>query len=311
MQSELELSHRGLRDRILVIKSLDVMTSLDDDALTLFAEYARERRFAKGDELLRAGQTIRFIYLIISGRVEVKRLGELLTHADRGGSVGVLSTLARDSIGVDAVADTDVLALEIPASAFRRTFEENFSVVRNALRLSTEQLLRMRGDLPVAPERAEEPQMGVWRDHEETLVERIIVARSSPLFASINLDAVVDMCRRMVEVRLPAGQELWTLGERSTFMFRLDYGKVRCTNREGKSVVVGANWALGTMDVFGDHPRSFRAVTETQVIGNRIEQEGMMAVLESNVELAMDVIALVSSQLLAGDRDQPAVTEPA
>jgi hypothetical protein len=65
------------------------------------------------------------------------------------------------------------------------------------------------------------------------------------------------------------------------------------------------------MDVFGDHPRSFRAVTETQVIGNRIEQEGMMAVLESNVELAMDVIALVSSQLLAGDRDQPAVTEPA
>lgn len=301
MQSELEFEGRGLRDRILLIKAMDAFVVLDDEGQALLAEYARERPFPSGTALLREGDPIRNVYFLMTGRVEVRRRGKLVATVERGRPVGVLSVLARDNLGVDAIALTDVVALEIPVTMFLSAYEDNFSVVRNGLHIQSRILLKTRGNLPIAPEHAEPPQMGVWRDREETLVERIIKAREAPLFRNINLDAVVDLCRRMKEQRFEAGHTLWQIGERGAFHFRIDYGHIRCTNADGNSVVIGAGWVIGSMDVLGDHPRSYGAVTETEVIGIRIDAEAMFSVLESNIELAMDMIAMLSGQLLAGN----------
>ncbi len=302
MQAEVELSGRGLRDRILLIKSLEGLRDVDDDeALKLLAEYARERRFSRGEMLLREGAPIRFVYFPLSGQIEVRRFGKLVSRVRRGRGVGMLSVLSRDPVGVDAEAQEDLLALELPAAILVTAYEENFSLVRNALRNGTKVLLEARGNLPVRPGEAEEPQMGTHRERAETLVERIIKARESPLFRSVNLDAVVDLCRRMKEVRVGPGTPLWNIGDRGSFMFRVDYGKVRATSGSGESVVVGAGFALGAMDALGDHARSYSAVTESDVIGVRNDGEAMMAVLESNPELAMDMIAMVTGELLKGN----------
>ena len=300
MQTEFDIAVHGLRDRLLRIRSMDSL-KMDEEALTLLAEYSRERRFEKGDVLLREGEPLESVYMVLDGMVEVRRKGALVAHVEAGRGVGVLSLLARDPNGVDAVAERATLTLEVPASAFLSTYEENFSATRNALRLATGALLKRRGSLPVDPGRIQEPEMGTYRDRELTLVERIISLRSAPLFGRINLDAVVEICRRMEEVRLPAGHVVWEAGDRAKYNFRIDYGHVRCTNPDGQSVVIGSKWVIGALDVLGDHPRAYTAATETDVIAIKIPGEGFLAVLETNVELAMDMLAMFSSALLQGN----------
>lgn len=299
METEFDIAVHGLRDRLLRMRSMDSLQSLDEEAMTLLAEYSRERRFAPGEVMLREGEPLQVVYLLFAGRAEVRRGGNLVAHVERGRGVGVLSLLARDENGVGAVAQAEVLAFEVPSSVFLSTYEENFSVLRNSLRLATNSLLKRRGSLPIEPDSDEEQIMGEYRDRELTLVERIIRVREGALFKRSNLDAIVEICRRMKEVRLKPGDVVWKAGERALFSLRIEYGMLRCTNPEGESVVIGANWVIGAMDVLGDHPRAYTVTAETEVIA--IEMRGFLSVLETNSDLAMDMVALLSGMLLQGN----------
>ena len=80
--------------------------------------------------------------------------------------------------------------------------------------------------------------MGEFRSRHLTTSERLLRMASSPYFKEINLDSLVDLTRGQVEVHGSAGDVLWERGEPSNFNARIEYGRIRCTNQHGNSVVV-------------------------------------------------------------------------
>ncbi len=291
----------GLRDRVLALRALHWASALDDEGLVLLGEHARNRSFRKGEALLEPGRPVESIFIVEQGEVTVTVANTVLTQVTPGRVAGVTSMLARDPRGASVVADEDCRALEIPAEAVFAAYEENFSVLRNALRLMCRGTLQRRDRLPSPPD-PDNPPLGTFRDGELTLVDRVQAARQAPLFATANLDAVFDIVRSTVERRIDAGDYVWNVDDPSSFWVRVEYGRVKCSNPDGRTVRVGAGYVLGTLDCWADLPRSYDAHAETDLIVHQTDIAAMLNVLETHHDMAMELLALIARMSLPDEQ---------
>lgn len=299
----------GLRQRVLTLRSFDGLGRLDIDALTLIAEYARYRRYPAGAAVLREQQRIESIHLVVDGVLEVERRRVHIAEIGRGETAGILSVLAHDDNGVRAVARRETCTLEVPVDVFLAAYEENFSLVRNSLRLSASTLLDRRHELPAAAG-DDTPALGARRERAMTLAEHVIELRKNPLFGASNVDATLELARHLQPIRLQPGERLWEIGDTSSYSLRVDYGRVRCRNAGGEESVVGGGFVLGLLPALADRPRGFSAVAETEVFGYRNDLETFLAVLESHFPLGMDLLEAFSRSLLGiGEATEPTVAE--
>ena len=102
-------------------------------------------------------------------------------------------------------------------------------------------------------------------------------------------------------MRYEQGATLWSSGDPTTFSVGLDYGVIRCSAPDGAETEVGAGFAIGVMDGFAQQPRAYTATAATPIVGFRIDVSVFMSVLESHLDLAMDMQAQLSRELLAGN----------
>lgn len=296
-------SAAGLRDRLLLVRSINDTGELSEHAMVLLAEHARERHFAAGEVVREEGQPIEYVHMVVRGAILVTRKGHELVVADDGGTVGMVSLLARDPWGVKAVAQSPSHTLEIPAEVILDVYEESRSFLRAAIRYATMGLLERRGKLPVPDDYEAPDDLGVFRESPPTVVERIIELRTNPMFANRNLDAVVDIARSGEYFTAPPGTELWAIGDKPSFYVAMTYGRLACTTEEGTTARVAGNYTLGVMDGLSRTPRTYRAVTETEVQAYRVSVNSMLIVFETHHDLAMDLLANISRQLLPGGFD--------
>ena len=299
-----EIPLDGLRDRVLALRAMRWTAPLDHEGLVLLGEHARHRSFRKGDVLLEPGKLVQSMFIVERGLVTVRVAGQLLTQVTPGRVAGVTSMIARDPRGASAIADEDSRVLEIPAEAVFAAYEENFSVVCNGLRLLSRGTLQRLDRLP-RPLHGDDPApMGTYREGQVTLVDRVREARQTPLFANANLDAVFDVARHMVERRIRPDERLWSIGDSSSFWVYVEYGRLRCTNAEGRSTQVGAKQALGQLDCWAELPRSYEARAETELIMHQTDIAPMLGVLETHHDMAMELVATIARMNL------PASTAP-
>jgi CRP-like cAMP-binding protein len=297
-----ELPIAGVRDRFVALRALRTLEPLDDDAVELLAEHALERAFPAGAVLLRELDPVAWVHLIAAGRVRASRRGRAVAIAERGDSVGVTAAIAGEGARVLAVAELPTRTVAIPAPALLDAFEENFTILRHALRLVAGQIVERRGGLPVEPSAlVTPPDPGVAAARPRTFAERLIGLRAAPAFRATNLDALADLVRRQTDIAGRAGQPLWTIGAPSTFWLRINHGLVRCRNADGGEVVVGAGFVLGIMDAVAHRPRSFEAVAVTDFSADRVELEGLLAVLESHFQLAQSYLRMMTSTLIESE----------
>jgi CRP-like cAMP-binding protein len=291
----------GIRDRMLALRSLPNFAGLRDESLLYMVEAARERRFRTGEVLLSEGVPVDRIYIVIGGKVTLSRQGKTFLVVEAPGAVGILAAMAHDQAGWHAVANADTLTLEIPVTAFLSNLAEDFGLLRNSLRIMGGMALNARGNLPVKPERAKPPEMGVYPERDATLVERIITLQGTPgPFSSANMDAIIEICRRMTVMRVEAGHTFFNIGEPSSFSIRINYGHLRCTAESGEHVDVGAGMVLGALDAWAGRPRSYTARAETRVVCWRTPVEDFLAVLEMHPSLALSLLKGLAAGLIAG-----------
>jgi CRP-like cAMP-binding protein len=291
---------RGVRDRVLLLRAMPDLYSLDEDALVLMAEDAKVRRFAAGERMLAAGRPVDRVFVLVEGAARVERKGTALAEV-REGAVGMLSLLAGDPDGVDAFALERTTALELPAESVHRNMQESFAITRNSVRQLARELLDRRGQLPLAPGASHEVDVGTWRTRPLTLVEKLLLLRATPLGQIANLDAAAELARAMSEVRVEPGEVLWSVGEPSTFWIRIEYGRVRCAEPSGGEVEVGAGFVLGVLDGWGDRPRSYEARAETPLILQRMDLAAQLAVLETQTSMAAQMTKFLARSVLQSE----------
>jgi CRP-like cAMP-binding protein len=295
-----DLSIQSLRDRVLLLHSLPAFAPLEDDTLTLLAEHVRVKHCRAGETLLKLGEPIHHVYILLEGEVRWQRASQAVPSlATTQDVVGWITLMARDPQGMSATVESDAQLIELPAEMLEHALEQDFSLARNMLRMGADSLVRARGNLPARIDQIAEVQVGVMRKQRRTLVERLIDMRKTPLFANCDIEALVALTRRTRELRAEPGELLWRAGEEAApFWLFVDYGKVRCTNAAGESMEVGSGWVIGMMDAIAQRPRAYEARAVTQVLGERIELEAFLGVLETHVELARDFIAFLAQRVL-------------
>ncbi|HZO13846.1 MAG TPA: cyclic nucleotide-binding domain-containing protein, partial [Polyangiaceae bacterium] len=206
----------AVRDRALLLRSLGTFSELDDEALATLAEHARLRRLDDGEIAANEGDAATHVHLLVSGRIASHRQGKLVARATRGRAVGILSLFAGET-STSLVAEGETVVMEIPAHALLAALEDNFSMMRNSLRNLAGGLVRKRGDLPASPNHKAET--GEWYEQPRTLVQTVLKLRErgGPMSRG-NLDAVFAMAGAAREVRPPAGETLWRIGEPSSYL---------------------------------------------------------------------------------------------
>jgi CRP-like cAMP-binding protein len=289
-----EAASATIRDRVLLLRSLDLLGALDDEGLTLLAEHATNRRYRKGDVVMRGDEGV--IHIIVEGKITLSRGGGTVSVGREGWGLGLLELFAGVPAG-RAVADVDCRTVEIPTLAFRAALEENFSLARNAFRLLGNELADARRSLPVDPERPPKAEMGVYYERPRTLAERMIEQKDSPLMRA-NVEALVDFSRCMVEHRVAAGHRFWSTGDPATFSVHVKYGRIRCTAPDGRSAVVGSDFTLGVMDVWGARRRFYDARAETSIICYRVEFEDFLTIVESHAGVCASLLSGLARALL-------------
>jgi len=293
-----DTSLQSLRDRELLLRSLNGFAPLPDEAIALLAEHSRVRVVREGDRLLALGEPIHHVYVVLSGSVRWQRKDRPLQHAGTQQVVGWLTLMARDPNGMDAVVEQDALLLELPADVLELALEDDFAIVRNMLRMGAEQLITARGQLPAHPDRVPPLELGALRAQRRTLSERMIAMRQVPMFKHCNIEALISLWRTNYEIRAEPGHVFWKVGDFAPFWMVIEYGHVRCANGAGQVMDIGSSFVLGIMDAIAQVPRSYEARAETLVVGNRVDLSSFMGVLEMHYELAREFLAFFALSVL-------------
>jgi len=299
--------------RILYFRRLPALATLPAAELAAIAEHAQERFFPPGSVLLREGQPVTAVYLVVEGSLSVQRRGALLGRVGPGGGVGGLGLFARDAAGAEVAAEIDTLALELDADTLLEVLEDRFPILHHILRDFSRRLIELvvrfrldptRGipayDLPVDPTR------------ELDLVERIFFLRRMQVFQRASINALAELSRAMAQVRFEPGLTLWREGDAGPGIFLILSGTV-CASSEARGLRFqpGPGFPLGAVEAVGEVPRWYDAVTETRLVALQGNVEALIDVFEDNSEMAMQYLQVMAQAMLDILESRPSPGDPA
>jgi CRP-like cAMP-binding protein len=289
----------GAVARLLALRKLPMLATLPTEELAFVAERSREHLFPRGSALLREGEPIAALRFVVEGRVHMTRRGLRLGHANPGAAVGGLGMLAREDLGIGAIAEQDTLVLEFDADDVFEILEDRFAVLHHILREMAGDVVRLAKRLPPGS-RPPFPRMeGLLPPRDLDLVERILFLRQTAAFSRSSINALAELSRGLSEVSFDPGVTLWREGEASAGTLLLLSGRVRCTSESGLAFEAGPGVPLGSIDAVAELPRWFHALTETRVVALHADREGLIDVFEDNTDMAFDYLAVLAKAMLS------------
>jgi CRP-like cAMP-binding protein len=294
-----------LTERILRLRGVPTMRTLPANELAQLAASLRTVTFKKGEVLLREDEPPRAFYLLTTGTVTLRRKGKRIGTVRGPGGVGFVAFLARNAGGTSAVAESFVEALEVQADAMNEVFEDHFLVLLGHVRWIAERLIaenKVTQPGPYVPpvvsfdKMIGEGQLGI--------VERIFLLRRMRAFTEANVNSLATLARKLVEMRLPAGQVIWREGDLAEHSYFIVKGMLSLRWGDGKFVQrIGPGYVVGGAESLVGLPRWNELVTDDPVIALRGTREGMIDLFEDDHELALKFMSMLATLLVtAWDR---------
>jgi CRP-like cAMP-binding protein len=283
-------------ERVLFLKRSPQMAGLSAAELSAIAEQMSERSFQAASVILREGEPVGSTYVIVEGRVRITHRGRPVAEAGPGSALAAIAVLSRDYERFQAVAETDVLALELDAETLLEIFEDHFDILRRVIEVTARRLLELRG--PELLAEAPLVDMSGAKARGMDLVERILFMRRKGPFRNSSINALAELAHSLREVSFDPGVTLWNEGDPSGSVLVLLSGSVRCTASEGSLFRVGPGCPVGDLESVALETRRYSAVTEAHVNALAGSVDGLMDVLEDNFEMAVAFLANLARQSL-------------
>jgi CRP-like cAMP-binding protein len=125
----MNLTPEALADRVAMLRKIPVFSQGDEEDLKHVASVAPEKRFAKGDVLIQEGAVGSDVFLMISGRCEVRRRvgkrDKVLATLEPGQFFGEMAVLSPDPRTATVGAVDDVRVLVLSAWEFQMALQDN------------------------------------------------------------------------------------------------------------------------------------------------------------------------------------------
>ena len=296
-------------ERAFHVKNLGGLRDMPPADLASIALLADEHSFVRGEALCRPGERVERVHIVVDGLVRV-RGGE---HGDEvagaGHGVGMLSLLARDDNGVDAVAESDTVTLSLRANDLFDAFETDFGLLYNQIRYLATETLRLRKRILAGTYLALESNLGEAPVRDIGLVQRLLYMRRGVL-RNGNMDALMAMAERMHAVRFEPGTTLWRIGAPSGFMYLLLDGRVWCATEGGTEFTCGPGYPLGNLESQCSAPRWYDAVTQTAVTALRNDTDAFLDIIEQHFDMAVDFVGVMAKGLIERRAEMRQETTP-
>jgi len=307
----LEVPLVGPIERALHLRSLAMFEGMPSREIALISQLMKEQRHARGAFLAHEGVPPAKIALLVNGRVRNERDGHVLSVPKPPSVVGLSGILGGRAASVRTVADTAVSLLSIDAQDFLDLLEDRFAVflqLRRFYAASVVHLQRRLGVFNTSGPIGEVPVPSGERPL--SIVEQLLFLQRTRVFHGIPVNVLANLIRDEGELRLDAGETIWSDGDPGTQLIVVVRGSVRC-GVEGSAghFVAGPGYVLGADAVFGGISYSYDAVAETPVVAVGLSANALTDMIEDHFELGRRSLAHfaqeeVRLQLLASERGQ-------
>ena len=292
-----------LTERVFRLRGIPMFKSMSASELAPLASSLRARKFQKGELLLREDQPPRSFYMLLTGSVTMHRHGRPFRTISAPGGVGFLSVLARTAGGTDAVADAACDTFELRAEALEDVFEDQFPVLLATLKFIADSLIKEsidRAPPPYSPPADDFAKL--IGDRELGLVERIYLLRRTIGFQHTNVNSTARLARRLKEVRVEAGETVWNAGDIADGSHFLVKGRMHTswTSSSGSPMRqdLGPGYIVGGIESVARRRRWNTLVADEPAIYLAGSQEALIDMLEDDVEVAQQFLAMLAAYLL-------------
>lgn len=286
----------GLRDRLLLLRRVNTLGRLSEHAMMLLAEHASVHRYQPDDVVLTEGNGVEEVHIVSSGRIDVTAHGLHVADVDAGGAVGIVSLMAQDPHGVTGVALEPTQTLGIPLDVILDVFEESYTFLRAGLRISAGTILRRDGHVFLAHGRRQDS--GHERVEELSEIERVIELSEHGLLSSWNVNAIFDIATAVTELRVAAGDRIWTRGDQPSAAYHLISGEVSCDASDCKAGSAHRSGMIGLLESLSEIPRIHTAIARKDCRLLRIDLDDLLSALNTHRDMALEFIAAISRKLL-------------
>lgn len=295
----------GAFDRLLYLRTLPLFGTLPPEDLALLATYATERQFAEGALLSSEKGRVDAIHIIVEGGVRTSRGGSPIGVFGPRDTVGVLGLLARADAGVEAVTVAPSRTLQIDAEALLDLFEDHFSILQHVLRGVASLVLEKRRQILLAietepaPEPAPDQGPATSPARPLDFVERIFFLRRALPRSFTSVAALAGIARRATELRLDPGALLWSQGDPADAVVIPVRGAIACIVDGGAHRFrCGAGVFVASAEALAGASHWYEARADAELLALRIPIEELIDVFDDHFELAMEMLALMASDLL-------------
>lgn len=291
----------GPVERALALRSLPLFHALRSRQLAMLAQHTREFAAPRGSVLHRSGERVRTIYLLAEGRVNRRRGEHDLPPLEPPEAIGLLEVLADLPARVSAIADGDVSGLAIEGAALLDVLEDDFSLLLHLHTALGREVAARQTELgcyvPPATVASAAPLPALPESLD--LVHWLLALQRAPELRGLGVGVLAALLRDRVEVRLAAGEALFTPDVDARRFFVLVDGEVECTPPHGAaSFRARAGDVLGREAALSGTAYQFSAVAAAPVAAIGIDAQLFWDVAEDHFHVARSALALCARRLL-------------
>ncbi len=122
-------------EKVLLLKSLSIFSETPETILAEIAHLANEELIKEGEKIFNEGDAGSCMYIIYSGKIEIRKGNQLLAEMSEKDFFGELSLLDTESRSASAVAVTECMLLRIDQDPFYELMELQPDVVKGVIRI--------------------------------------------------------------------------------------------------------------------------------------------------------------------------------
>lgn len=127
-------------EKVLFLKSIELFSQIPGEDLVRVAQIAEENEFEDGQPLMREGELGDSMYLIVAGRVAVKKGAQVVVELGERECVGEMAILDSEPRSASVEAAGSVLALKIEREDFYELMNERPEIAQGVIKVLTRRL---------------------------------------------------------------------------------------------------------------------------------------------------------------------------
>ena len=283
----------GPIERALHLRSLAMFEGMPSREIALISQLLKEERYPRGTVLGEEGTPPPKLGLLVDGRVRSEIRGHVLNLLRPPSLIGLSGILGGRAASLRSVADTAVTILTLDAQDFLDVLEDRFAVflqLRKFYAAGVVHLQRRLGVFHTSGPVGEIPEPPDGRPL--SIVEQLLFLQRTRVFRGIPVNVLANLIRDEGELRVEAGDTIWSDGDPGSLLIAVVRGRVRC-GVEGAAghFIAGAGYVLGADAAFGGIPYSYDAIAETPVVAVGLSASALTDMIEDHFELGRRSLA--------------------